>query len=993
MVEAPGLSARPPTPPKASSRTLPRDENDCAQDSPIFQTPGDSPRVANGSAAPSTRTSKKVNFSLSPKFIKPPTFTNSDSKPYSDIKVLTPSNECKPVKSILKATQSPVPVGRPNAPPDTPESFAMLLESVTQQLAGESMSARLDAYMQLFGALMAYDGLPSEQEMSGKLGLVSEFIQRDLIKSSGHGGPLDTNLAIQALKLSVAFIWSPGISAHLSDDFRIFLIDYSISCLQDDQVPKSVVTHWMSILSTQSFPPRIMTNTRMTRALTVLHELTKRVKGNSIISQRLSIYQRFLNQAKSAFVSQAALWMEHLVAGLLYHKKESRIKAISLGFQISNTFGPNQSLSKSVREVLDRPIEGGTTKMVSEVIGRLQVMMNLPDGAAHVPQAWSIVILLLRSKNLSLDQWEHFKNWVLVLQKCFNRNESSIKAQAILGWNRFVFAISPNESTSPSLLKMLRKPILSQFERKKQDKNATQPTQLALSSYYNLLYYAFRPSAPHSHVDAVWEEYVSGPAVNTFALSPALCDPFSQALANLLWSPQGKVWVENRATETNKIDPEELPSLDCRWIRSRISSVLKVFENILKSSVWDNDTIEKSNIAAAWISLSKSLSYASSKEITPSTESMQAVAHILGLLQRIWKAGPPSLNAAVDQPMDCFFDRFQFLSTTMIYSIGSIPFTEKLLLKATDETFQIANTPTHRHPRGDSNLVSPIVHLLQLISDKHDMAEISSSYVHLVDGILGAACGGRASRGSRLELLRQCAELYSMEDGFPFGVDHFRLVVWKTTARLAAETLSTFPTESTRERDGSVPRDYENILKILSIGLRFSDYLQAWNQLLNSFIQVVKSERGDLVIAAMVIEPVAEYVMRYGAPVYLPSVTLITHALTAPYPESLRDTEEPGSSIVAYTARPGQPTFPHRLLELAGKVLQGSYSGFTSSDASRVADLFESLASFLGCGALNYRSLILEHLQGSLALWLKDEAQHLGPEPGKESRILSSVSG
>ncbi|GFF65792.1 hypothetical protein IFM47457_01160 [Aspergillus lentulus] len=987
MVEVVGpLSARPPTPPRTGSRIL--SEKDRTEDSPIVvQTPIDSPFAADSSAgAPSTRQSKRVNFSPWTKYIKPPSFTNSALRLKSELKELPPSNECKPTKSILKTTNAHPAIDTTDAAPCTPESFAMLLESITQQLAGESISSRLDAYMQFFGALRAYEGLPSEQEIGQKLGLITQFIQRDLSTDLGDGVPLGTNLVIQALKLAAALSWNIEIAAQLSDEFKVFLVEHSINALESAKAPKSVLTHYMSILSTQNFHSKIMTNARIIRLLTVLEDITSRVNGNAIVFQRLSIYQRLLTQSKSIFVSQSGLWVEHLLSGLLHHVKDTRIKAISLGFQTSMICGPNPNLSKSIRDLFDRPLDNGR-KLVSEIRERMSRMMANVESGVHVPQVWSIIVLLLRSKRLTIDQWEHFKEWVLVLQRCFNCSESSIKAQAILGWNRFVYVVSPSDTTSRSMLRMLSKPIMSQFERKKQERHGSQPGQLALCSYHNLLYYAFRPSATFQHLDIVWEEYVAGPS-NIFASFPQLNDRFCHALSNLLWSPQAKIWTENKVNESTKLEPEELPSIDCRWVRSRITIILNVFETIFRTSLWADD-LDKSNIAAAWVSLSQALSYASSKEITPSPESMQAVASVLGLLQRLWNAGPSSLNALGDDSMDVFFGRFRFLSTTMIFSLGGIPFTEKLLLKTANETFQAANTPTHHPLRANTNLDSPILHLLRFISDVTGVPEPTPSYLRLVDGTLEAACKGRTSRGSRLELLQQCARLYPNDADFDFGVQNFAQIVWNSTAQLAAESLRSFPLESARERDGSVIRDYENVVKILSTGLRFSTVFPAWNQLLDALVRVMRTEKGDRAIASMTLEPLAECMMTIDARnTYLPLSSLFTQSLSIPYCHQSDLGTKEGEAITSDSKE--DVFFPHRLVQLVDRTLQESYSAFDPSKTSGVADFIESLTSFLGSGILAFRRKLLEKFQGSLALWLRDEARKLNIESGVESRILTA---
>ncbi|OJK03943.1 hypothetical protein ASPACDRAFT_112122 [Aspergillus aculeatus ATCC 16872] len=977
MVEILGpVSARPPTPPRTSSFML--SEKDRREDSPaIVHTPRDSPFSVNGSTgAPSTRHSKRVNFSPWTKYIKPPTFTNTTAKSRPELKVLPPSNELKPAKSILKTTSSHALADSPSSAPPIPDTFAMLLESILQQLAGDTVSSRLDAYMQFFGALRAYEGLPGEQEVIAKLGTITHFIQRDISRDLTTGGPLDTNLVIQALKLAVALVWHNEISARLSDEFKAFLIDHSIDCLQDAKVPKSVITHYLSVLATQNFHTKIMTNARVIRLLTVLNSLTSRVNGNAIVSQRLSIYSRVLVQSKSTFVSHAALWMEHLISGLLHHMKDTRLKAISVGFQTSITCGPNPTLSKTVRDVLGRFIDKGR-KMVTEVCERMSRMMNNPESGIHVPQVWGVIVLLLRSKKFNVDQWEHFKEWVLVLQRCFNCSDSSIKAQAIVGWNRFVLVVGPSDTTSPSILKMLSKPIMSQFDRKKHDK---QPSQLALCSYYNLLYYAFRPSATFEHLDVVWKEYIASPLSTVFATVPGMHDRLAHVLSSMFWSSHPRPWVENRVNESNKLDPEELPSIDSRWLRSRISSVLDVLESIFKAPIW-TDNLEQSHVGAAWLNLSRALAFTFNKEITPTPESMQTVAHVLVFLRRVWTTGPDALSAKQeDGSMDTFFERFGFLSTTMIHALGSARFTEKLVLRTSDYSFQAATTPTHRHSRATANLSTPTLHYLRMISETSVITAPSTAYSHLVKSVLEATCSDKISRSSRLELLQQCASLYDeySDSDFPLG-PFLAQTVWECTAQSAADSLRSLPMETARERDGSVTRDYENAVKVLSTGLNYYRNFQVWNELLDSLIRVVRTERSDQAITLMIIEPLAESIMKDGArKSYLPLASILKHLLSITYYQQFeRDNNE---SHLPF----------HKLVDLVGRTLLDSYEHFDPSETSGMADFIESLTSLLGSGTSTARSIMLESLQLPLAIYLKDEDKRMSVESGVESRILTA---
>ena len=974
MVEI--LAARPPTPPKSDRK-----------DPSSLQTPEDTPPCPTNEStgdSSSRHQTKRVNFSPWTNTIKPPNFSNTP------FKVLPPSNARKPAKSILKTTQSPAPVAFVDVTPNSP---GMLLETIVHQLAGESMSARQDAYMQFLGVLKAYEGLPAEHDLYGRLGQITQFIQRDISKDLENGGPLDTNVVTCALKLAITFVWHPKISPCLLDDFKVFLVDRSINALQHGKLPKAVLGHYMHLLSTQNFGSRIVTGTRVSNLLKALHDLTDRVTGNAIVLQRLIIYQRILSTSKSTFISCSNLWIEHLISGLLHPFKDTRLRAISLGLHISMIFGPNPVLSKAVRDVFNRPINQKDTRLASEICERLSRMIGSVDCRVHVPQVWSVVILLLRNKRSNVIDWEHFRDWLFILQKCFNCSEPTVKAQAIVGWNRFIVAAGPSDIDSCSTLRMLGKPILSQFERIKQANPTSQPNELALSSYYNLLYYSFRPSVSLQHCDIIWDEFVALPSSRIFNSVPVLGDRIAAAISSLMWNSQAKVWSEDKANETGKINADDLPSLDCKWIRSRINSVLEVFESLFKSSSWIDNAIEESTMASAWIGLSRALSYASSREITPSAESMQAVAGVLGFFRRLWNTGPLSLNATGDRSVDKFFDRFRFLSMTMIFALGTIPFTEKLLMRTTNETFQIANTPQHRHSTTNNNIGSPLLHLLQLMSSGFPAfsQESVASYSSLVSETLNAACNGRTSRGSRLELLRQCADLYQSEAELE-GHYIFCQISWKITAKFSADCLCSLPMESARERDGSISRDYDNAVKILTSGLTFNDNFKEWNQLLDSLVRVLRTEKGDRAISTLAIEPLSERMMLCKPEdTHMAYAAFFNHSLSLPYCNNDKPAAERNATGIS-TAESSQLLFPKTMMASAGKILREIYEDFDPSRTIGIADFLESLTSFLGSGTYALRVRVLESLQGPLSMWLRDDARKLNAFSGVDSRILTAVS-
>lgn len=990
------LAARPPTPPRASSRSEPLGPagNRPGSIDMLPGTPDESPSSSQVGFTGSRREpgSKRVDFSPWTDYIKPLSFTKSNLQSKSPLRVLRPSNECKPKKSILKTSvapfsQSPCDPLRPNEP----ENLVTMWESAVQQLSGESRNSRLDAYMHLFGALKAYDGLLDGNGIGEKIRLITQYLQRDIRLESGEYETLDINLVTYALKLLTVLVWNPQLATHLPDEFRSFVIDRATTALQEPKTPKSITSHYMHLLSTQTFQQKIMTGNRASKLLTILQNITDNVNGNAVIAQRLMIYQRLLTQCKPSMATHANMWVQHLLTGLFHHIKDTRTKAVTFGMQAATTFGPNVSISNAVRTTLSTPLEDGR-EYLSEMIENLMRMISSREKGVHVPQIWSIVILLLRTRKSPVEQWEHFKDWLLVIQKCFNCSDSAIKTQAILAWNRFVYAVSPSESTGISMVRMLSKPILSQIERRKIEKLGTQPNSTALSSYCNLLYYAFRQSASHKQLDLFWKEYVLPPFSTVFNFGPTINDRASQILSSLLWNPQLKIWSENRANEATKLEPDELPVLDCKWVRSRVSTVLEVFESLFETSMWREDDPYASSIALAWTSFSKALGEASSKEIKPSTESMHAIASILGMFQRLWKRGPAALNVDPDCGDDAFLDRFRFLSKTIVSSLGPIPFTENLLLKSSSQgAFQTTNTPTHRRSLSEGNCKSPILHFLHLISTVPTGVRPLLAYRLLISEILEICSHARSSRGSRLELFRQFTELHlhnASNDLDPNS--HSARYVWEVTAGLVDESLLSPPPDSTKDRGSALSRDHVNIIvKILETGIRFGEFcFSDWSRLADTLVYVVRSERKDDTIAASIIEPLSESLLNQDVTLAVePTGVLLKLAV---HPGSQTDESHSPRPPILYPYL--GPQVDHnqmgygKLKDLTEKTLKGAYQQYEDFYPSTLSSFIEAVDYSMKNYPPDLRLTALERLQSGVSLWLADRDHHIGAIPEIEDK-------
>ena len=193
--------------------------------------------------------------------------------------------------------------------------------------------------------------------------------------------------------------------------------------------------------------------------------------------------------------------------------------------------------------------------------------------------------------------------------------------------------------------------------------------------------------------------------------------------------------------------------------------------------------------------------------------------------------------------------------------------------------------------------------------------------------------------------------------------------------------------ETLRERDGTISRDYINVSNILLRGLQFATSPTTWNALLESYIRIVRTEKGERGISTLVIEPIAQKLIHLDRiRPYLPTKALINQALSLGYYQQNKYPATPSSSQASSFS------FPEKLLDLIRKVLADSYNNFNPADSGVLAEVVQSLTSLLGSGTLQFRYMLLGHLQSPLSLWLRDFARYLTSENGADNRLLTAVS-
>ncbi|KAL1959683.1 hypothetical protein VTO42DRAFT_1269 [Malbranchea cinnamomea] len=980
MVDVLSLSAlppRPPTPPRSSfqSASFKNEPNVLSA-----VRPGPLPSPPDLSPHPHSDVRKKVNFSPLPSYIKPLDLSDSSARPRSSLRNLRPSNECKPAKSILKSQAYPCP---------SKEELPAMLESITQQLSGASHASRSDAYMQLVGSLTAYRAVPEPALLCEKMELFAQFIRRDISQFPDASDAPAVSLVQHALKLLSMFAWHVKLSPHIPDEFKAFFLDQAIVSLQKASLPKSILMGYMSALSVITFPPKLLVNGKVIQLLSALKDLSTRVRHKNVTCLRLAIYEKLLLQTKSLFAAQANFWIDNLITALLHDMADIRIKAVAFGFQVAVTVGPNNAISKAIQDTLDAAAEN-QPKFGDKLADRLISMISPRESGVHVPQIWSVVILLLRRSRWSIEHWNFLKQWLLVIQKCFNCSDSAVKSQALIAWDRFVYAIQPSESTtSKGTIKLLFRPILSQLERKRNDRSSALLNQ-SFSSYYHLLYYAFRPSISEERIDLFWKEYVVRFFSEALVSTSASHDKACGILAAMFWNSHPEIWPEGKPIDSGKLSPSDLPRLDFKWVRSRLSTILPVFEILFKTAPWPESSLSESPVGTAWVSLSKCLAEASSKEIQPSQESMNAVAKILEMLQKVWKDAPRSLNTNGDADSDAFLTRFHFISTTIISTIGPMPFTDKLILKTSNETFQTA-TPTHRHPPNSGRSRSPIVHLLDLILHFPRFLP-NATYCSLVRDIISVSLKGRASRGARLEILCQFADSLSeiverpSDSSYPYAQ-----LTWKIISELATGYLSSTarPQTPVRDRDSPKSRDYENAKNIILIGTKFSDLSLEWTQLLRSLATAIHADRANAALNA-ILEDVSDSVCRQSAMCLPYSIAILDLAVV---PSDAAHSTKPFRPLNKIPGgKPLQEAVPlEKTMALADRALEETYTRLPDVGTGDMIGLFEGLSRFTSRCPSTFYPTLLEKCQAGLSVWLADSDDKITIKSIGDKSVLQAI--
>lgn len=930
-------------------------------------------------------------------------FLDSDDSPRQRDLSATPSNRAlrplpssdnKPIKSILKPYNGFVfgdeglSLGKLS---HSHVQFATMLESIVKQLAGSDRNSRIDAYLTLSGVLKATDNVPNINALKEKLGLISQFILRDMTAGT-NAGASDAVVANHALTLLASLLWKIESATCLSSDFCVQVVEHAIAAFESPITSKDAVKHLMFIIANQNFSPKIMSLDRMARILASLQTIESHVKGRSIVVGRITIYQRLLRQNKMAMLANTD-WIDHLFTDMLSSFADIKSPAVAFGLEAALKLGTMKQPSRAVMKLF-KAVHDQQLRYPDFYSSRLSAMIKKKQDSAMVPQIWTVVVLFLRYRPRQFEQWEHLTLWLRILEECFNCSDYEVKIQANLAWSRLVYSTKLDESTRVQMIKMLLQPLNAQIKRRSRGRGAKEARKSAITSVCNLLYYSMRPMASFEQLDLYWDEYVT-PLIGSLLTALPTGDPDTvsedarQACAILgaLLNANGPVnWYETRATEAEPIHADELPGLDPRWIRKNAARIFSSLRPLVDRLLLDM-AAPKSQLSSVWQSFISSVAVAGSKEIKVANETMTVIAHFFNLIATIWHRGP-NYFAPTEEATDTFVTAFANMTTTFIKELGFLPFTDKLLSVGQQDTFIVVATPSQRASKLEEDIRSPLHHLTALIAQGTPGVSSESELLTMSDAVFRPFFDDQRSKWARIELARNLSQI--LPECYRSSIS--ARVPWQCFAKIVHEAMAHGGANSSSSNEQPLGAEYRNIVEILEVGatIGYSNYSQAWEDLFLTACKQATLDAGDTGRAISIIEPLAKGLASLveTSSVLLNLNYLIQLIDNAAYPrerQALHAAQRRLWGTAVTTRRSSFDPF-NFLYSFISTSLSRSYDQLSVDHLDTCGDACSSVSELIRRCSNEHLAEALMRIQGGLSAWIRDGSLKLG------SRTVSMLS-
>lgn len=818
----------------------------------LLNTPRHSPSSDPPSSLTSTARKKRVNFELQTACAIPQSSGHVISQPWtprdsSPLRPLPQTRTSRPLKSILKSTDvlSTPPPGTEDSLPPT-QTFAEMLETQVKLLAQGERPSKLDAYLTLQAAMQAQDNVPDVHALANKMGLLAQFIRRDMQAISISGSGLDTQLVSQALKLLMALFRIPEIKTAMDDDFGSFVLDRCIAVTTDKDMPKVIINTHLAVLMQQSFRKALMTQPRVEQILDMLDGVQEYVSGYSVLAYRIRIYRKLIQLRPDLMPKFTERWFKHTLNGMLSSNKEIRPSALEMALTAARTFGNDRNVSKGILAILNREKHEGQS-FGKRFADQLELSLKT-DAASLVPQVWAAVTALLRDSFTETGGFIAVHPWLQVLQKCLDHESEGVRLQANVAAAFLVYSVNLTDAKLEKWYGLL--PGLFMYQVK--DTSKKPEVSSATNGYLTLLYYGFRPNCSPEHYSRSWKAFVVDFWTLLINPSPHLPARAACRTVKALLEGSGKPWDELRALDykvTRMIEVTELPMLDPKWVRKNLASILQFVESLLECVAWTpGATMEAAQ--GMWNQLLESLVKAGSNEVMATTETRDAIAHVVNMLHSMWQRHT-ELISVTSQKADSWAGKFCFLIETIVQKLGALQFTDKCLTRNGKDKFEVAPTPSNRG-RHTGPRMSPLLYFLELLILRSEGKLPDPVRLRAVQLILQPCLEIQNTRLARLELLRDCAEAVKTSASGPVTSQF-----WDNIASLTKYCLEASPSDPNERATQPLGKQYEAVVEILTIG---SDRLLnsgPGSDLLRAFIATVRRETNEGAVVLAVIEKVS----------------------------------------------------------------------------------------------------------------------------------------
>lgn len=848
----------------------------------------------------------------------------------------------------------------------------------------------MDAYTTLSGVLKASENVPDVRALKEKMVLLLAFIKRDLTAKTSTGA-LDTTLIVNALVLLSIFLHKPAIADSFTTDFSTYLVDHAIKTFQDVSMSKDVAKHLMLVLAEQKFSSKIMNGDRVFRMIASLHDIENYVKGKSIVMGRINIYRTLLRQSKPYMIINTD-WMQDLFGDMFSTVKETRASAVTFGLEAGFLLGTESKVTRAFMDLFSADL-GDDRKFGEYYIGRLKAMIEGKHDVASVPQIWSVPILFLRGKTRQLEQWVFIQPWLGIIQECFNCSDQQAKSEANLAWNRLVFAVQPDEKTSSHTMTLLYKPLREQLKRKSKGRKA------AIGSLCNLLYYSLKPTSTYTQLDLYWDRYImeavskalppqNTPASNLELARQDLMDA-CRILAGLFDSVTPRTWSETRAADAcgkeTVMETTELPALDSKWLRKSAGRVFPIISPLLEKLFWDLGE-ETETITTLWKAYITSISSPAIKEVKVANETMSCVAHIFGLLYKIWQIGPKSLQTVPPSESALsadFLSSFETIVSTTITGLGLLPFTEKLLSIGSQHEFVVIATPSHQPKKARGDPRCPLHHLLVLLTTVSPDLKYDRNFSQMVHRILSPFVDARPSKRAKLDVILDLLGLLPAESNEPCRM------IWSVLADLATSVTDTRDSASSGVSgmsDQPLGADYRKALRMLELGVDLSptEPLHCWKILFEALVTSATIDAGESGRAIAVIEPLGRFLqLKYsnidGQSNSRSHIYFRTLLSKATYPKDRQAFDAARRKLWGTSAAKTSSFDPYSVLyDYMRESLGKAYATFATGLSLEYSDMVTATTSLLSHCPNALLANTLVKLQCGIASWIKDEGSHIG---------------